>query len=75
MNDTNENKPFFDGEPEDPNENEEASPVQSSEDDMNDPLEVVIEEEQNEKEEENTQDDMFNDDELDLDPTLDRDEW
>lgn len=36
-----------------------------------DPLEVVIEDEELEREKKETEDDMFNDDELDLNPNLD----
>lgn len=74
MKDINKKRPFFDDKQKDPVEKEEVNSPQGSEDDMNDPLEVVIDEEQSEKEKENTQDDMFNDDELDLDPSLDLDE-
>lgn len=74
MKDVNKNRPFFDNQSEVPKADKIDS-TEDSENDIDDPLEVVIEEEQNEKSEEDTQDDLFDDDELDLDPTLDRDEW
>ena len=59
-----------------PNEGEDVkAPDEKGNDPDDDPLEVVIEEEKDEQEELDTEDDLFDDNELDLDPTLDRDEW
>lgn len=70
----NKDRPLFDDQSKVPKA-DKMNPTEDSENDIVDPLEVVIEEEQDEKAEEDTQDDMFDDDELDLDPTLDKDEW
>ena len=60
---------------EDESEREERARLNVGSDNViNDPLEVVSEEEQSEEVADDTQDDMFDDDELDLDLTLDSDD-
>lgn len=62
--------------PERENKDEDVKPSYEEENNPDDdPLGVVIEEEKDEQDEIDTNDDLFDDDELDLDPSLDRGEW
>jgi hypothetical protein len=53
----------------------EEKPSSTQKDLKDDPLQVVREDEEDLKEEKDTEDDIFDDDELNLDPSLDKDEW
>lgn len=57
------------------NKDEDVKPYEEENNPDDDLLEVVIEEEKDEQDEIDTNDDLFDDDELDLDPSLDRGEW
>lgn len=74
MNALNKNRPSFADQTNEPDEIDNENTTEDSEN-IDDPLAVVIGEEKDEEEYESTQDDMFDDDELDLDPTLNDDEW
>jgi hypothetical protein len=65
----NKNRPLFADQTEEPEEMDNENATEDPEF-IDDPLAVVIEEEKDVEEYESTQDDMFDDDELDLDPIL-----